>query len=234
MIGIIGGTGLEKFIDGEFVSQPDCSPYCFGKIRGVDVVFMSRHGLNHEFSPSRVPYANNVMMLKQLGCKAIVSLSACGSLRGSIKPGMIVVPKQVVDWTNRVSCYSSLGKPNHFSVADPFDEKLMELVLDVFPFKQVGSLVTIEGPRFSTRAESEMFRRLGFDLVNMTTCPECFLAKEIGVPYVVLNLVTDFDSWRKESKPVSFREVQRVMKANASKVSEALKVIVPVIEGGIE
>jgi len=231
MIGIIGGSGLEKFVDGDYTTLAGCSPYCKGKIGSTEIIFMSRHGVQHETSPTRIPYQNNIKLLKDLGCDCIISLSACGSLKGDLKPGQIVIPKQVVDWTKfRDSSYSTNSKPVHTSCADPFDEKLIEVILDVLPLKQAGTLVTIEGPRFSTRAESRMFRQLGFDLINMTTCPECFLAKELKIPYVVINMVTDFDSWKIQHKPVTFKEVQKVMQENAFKVKEALKIIVPEID----
>jgi len=224
MIGIIGGSGLEDFIKADYIYEHNTSPYCFAKIKGVNIVFMSRHGLNHELMPHEVPYKNNALKLKQLGCKAIIDLSACGSLRGVIKPGDIVVPDSVVDWTNRLSSITN----EHVSMGEVIDQDLREIILTETDCMGCNSLITIPGPRFSTKAESKMFRALDLDIINMTTCPFCFMIKELDIPYVVIAMVTDYDSW-KPNHFVTIEEVKAVMKANAKKIMPVLEVILPII-----
>jgi len=243
MIAIIGGSGLEdpKLLhNAEEVSietpHGEHSPIKKGEINGVSVTILSRHGYKHEFMPTTVPYKANIFALKKLGAKAIVATSACGSLKEEIAPGTLSFPSQFIDRTTKRDCsFSEKGKVIHESMAEPFDKGLREILIE--KAKKLGfensvdtTIVTIEGPRFSTRAESELFRSWKCDLINMTTVPEVCLAKEMKIPYQVINLVTDYDCWREEKQAVTFEEVMKVMKENAEKVKKLIIEALPEIE----
>jgi 5'-methylthioadenosine phosphorylase len=223
MIAIIGGTGLEEYVKGKYTQIIGQSAYCITKINGVDVLFISRHGLEHQLMPSNVSYKENNYLMSLHKCKAIISLSACGSLNEKIKPGMLVCPDSVIDWTMRNETHTN----RHVSMGEIFNKKLRNIILKYV--KGCKSLITIEGPRFSTRAESKMFKSFGADIINMTTCPECFLAKELGMPYCVINMVTDYDSW-KEGREVSHDEVKRIMALNVNKIVTLLDKILPEVD----
>ncbi|MFA5357643.1 MAG: S-methyl-5'-thioadenosine phosphorylase [archaeon] len=242
MIGIIGGSGLEdpKLLHNAKevkIKTPfgKHSPIKKGKINKVEVAILSRHGYKHEYSPTTVPYKANIWALKKLGCRAIIATSACGSLKEEIKPGTFSLPSQFLDRThNREQSYSEHGKVLHISMAEPFETEIKKILLK--KCKTLGyncssetTVVTIEGPRFSTKAESNFYRLLQCDLINMTTVPEVCLAKEIEIPYQVINLVTDYDCWRDGTKAVSFEEVLKVMKKNAEKVKKLIVEALPEI-----
>ena len=243
MIGIIGGSGLEdpKLLSDakEVVIESKYgvhSPIVTGKINGVDVAIMSRHGYKHEFTPCTIPYRANINALKEIGVHAIIATSACGSLREEIIPASFSFPTQFIDrTTKREQSFSDHGNVIHESMAQPFDENLRNILTQKcaelgFEYSADTTIVTIEGPRFSTLAESELFRSQHCDLINMTTVPEVCLAKEKHIPYQVINLVTDYDCWKEETKPVTFEEVMRIMKKNADKVKELIKASLPEIE----
>ncbi len=243
MIGIIGGSGLE---DSDFLKEAEeviidtpfgeHSPIKKGKIGGIEVAVLSRHGYKHEHSPSTVPYRANIFALSKVGCKAIIATSACGSLKEEIAPGTLSFPDQFIDrTTKREQSFTEKEKVIHESMAEPFDKKIREILIHNagalgFEFSADTTLITIEGPRFSTKAESNLFRSWECDLINMTTVPEVCLAKEMKIPYQVINLVTDYDCWKEETKPVTFEEVMRIMKKNADKVKELIKASLPEIE----
>ena len=242
MIGIIGGSGLEdaQFFRGAKEITIDTpygshSPIKTGTISKVEVALLSRHGYNHEHSPSTVPYKANIFALSKIGCTAIVATSACGSLREEIAPGTFSFPDQFIDrTTKREQSYTEKDSLIHESMAEPFDAKLRgilekkceELKME---YSANTTLVTIEGPRFSTRAESELLRSWGCDLINMTTVPEVCLAKEKHIPYQVVNLVTDYDCWREGTKAVTFDEVNKIVKLNIEKVKKLLTEALPEI-----
>jgi 5'-methylthioadenosine phosphorylase len=243
MIGIIGGSGLEDpqllhnaeevFIESKYGKH---SPIKKGKINGIDVAIMSRHGYKHEYCPSTIPYKANINALKELGCKAIVATSACGSLKEEIAPGTLSFPWQFIDrTTKRDTSFTSEGNVIHESMAEPFDKKLRKILeekckeLD-FEYSGETTLITIEGPRFSTYAESELFRSWNCDLINMTTVPEVCLAKEMKIPYQVINLVTDYDCWHEGEKAVTFEMIMKVMHENSEKVKKLIIEALPKIE----
>ena len=238
-IGIIGGSGLE---DPEIISDPEeyvsenqfghpSSSLLSGNIRGVDVMVISRHGREHTIPPSQVNNRANILALKQAGCTHILSTTACGSLREDIARGDIIIPDQFIDFTRHraLTFYESFepGEMKHTPMADPFSEAMREILilegralnLRIHSF---GTIITIEGPRFSTRAESNMFRSWGADLVNMSIAPEIILASEVGLPYATIAMSTDYDSWKKDEVPVTWEEVIRIFKLNVRNVSNLL------------
>jgi 5'-methylthioadenosine phosphorylase len=242
-VGIIGGSGLEnpdilkspEEIATETIYGHPSSPLLTGKIGGVDVVLLSRHGYNHTISPSKVNNRANIIALGEAGCTHIITTTACGSLRDSIKRGDIVIPDQFIDFTRHraVTFHEEFepGKLGHTPMADPFDTDLRKLIISMakelqLPVHGKGTIITIEGPRFSTRAESNLFRRWGADVINMSIAPEVILANEAHIPYATIAMSTDYDSWKTNEKPVTWEEVLRVFKQN---VHNVLNLILTVI-----
>jgi len=238
-IGIIGGSGLEKLdifdnrkelhIESSYGSTS--SSFFNGKYNDLEVYILSRHGRKHEIPPHEVNNRANIDAFKTLNVEGIIATSACGSLRDEIKRGDLVLPDQLIDFTkNRISTFHDtfIKGLEHISFGEPFDSDLRATVLRIAQEARVsihptGTLVTIEGPRFSTRAESKMFRIWGADIVNMSVAPEAALAREAGIPYCVVAMSTDYDAWKEDEEPVSWQEVLNVFKDNASKVEMILK-----------
>ncbi len=226
-IGIIGGTGVydqENFEDVKeikvFTPFGETSDLIsVGVYKNVMVAFIPRHGKNHTIPPHRVNYRANLWALKQLGVKRIIASAAVGSLREDYGPGTFVIPDQFIDRTKkRLDTFYEGGQVCHISAADPFCEQLrpffietaQKLGLDV---KKSGTYVCIEGPRFSTRAESRLFQMWKADVVGMTIYPECVLAREAELCYVSISIVTDYDVWAES--PVSTKEViEKAQKSN--------------------
>jgi 5'-methylthioadenosine phosphorylase len=239
-LGIIGGSGLysmpgltdtvEHEVETPF-GRPS-APIVTGSLEGQRVAFLARHGIGHRLSPSEIPYRANLYALKSFGVERVVSISACGSLREEFAPGQIVVPDQILDRTTlRPRTFFGEGLVAHVSVADPFCPELSELV--EIAVRQAGgvvhrggTLVTIEGPRFSTRAESNMYRTLGMSLVGMTISPEAFLAREAEMCYAVMAHVTDYDVWRATEEPVSVELVNQTLASNTTLLQAAIRVLV--------
>jgi len=245
--GIIGGSGLEnpgilKNPQKHHVVTPYgrlVSPLLCGTINNKNVVILSRHGWDHTVPPSQVNNRANIYALKQAGCTHIIATTACGSLREDIGRGDIVIPDQFIDFTHhRIHTFFEEfepGKMKHTSMADPFDRKLRDLIITSAENIKImvhpqGTVITIEGPRFSTRAESKMFRMCGADIINMSVAPEAILANEIGIPYAVIAMSTDYDSWKDDEEPVSWEEVLRIFNLNAGRVIELLKEVISRIE----
>ena len=240
-IAIIGGSGL---YDTEMIENPKevnvTTPFgnpsdsvIIGTYKGRKVAFLSRHGRGHKFTPAAVNYRANIWALKQLGVKTILASNASGSLQENYRPGELVLIDQFIDRTkNRPSSFyegksaehlkeHGLDKVCHLSAADPFCPSLREHLFRVaqklnLPVHEKGTYVCIEGPRFSTRAESRMFRQWGGDVIGMTAFPECVLAREAGMCYASVALVTDYDVWA--DKPVENTDVLATMKENVHKV----------------
>jgi 5'-methylthioadenosine phosphorylase len=234
-IAIIGGSGLEDpailmeaqevKVDTPF-GEPSSSFKC-GKIGGVEVAILSRHGRDHAIPPSQVNNRANIWAIKELGCTHIIVTTACGSLREEIDRGHLVILDQFIDFTRHrdVTFHQSFenGELNHTPMADPFDatlrKKLIQKAAELqLTFHEKGTVITIEGPRFSTRAESNMFRIWGADVINMSTAPECILANEIGIPYAAIALSTDYDCWKTDEEPVTWEEVLKVFNQNVENV----------------
>ena len=238
-VGMIGGTGLEQLnilenpeeID---VSTPFGSPsssFYTGRMGPVEVVICSRHGREHTITPTHVNNRANIAAMKALDCSMIIGTTACGSLREEIRRGDLVIPDQFIDFTRHrpVTFFDEFepGEMQHAPMADPFSEKVRNLLIESagelgLSFHPKGTVVTIEGPRFSTRAESKMFRLLGADIINMSTAPEAILAFEAGIPYGVVALSTDYDSWKHEENPVTWEEIVQVFTENVKSVTNLL------------
>jgi 5'-methylthioadenosine phosphorylase len=241
--GIIGGSGLENpeiLINPRLkkVSTPygrPSSDLICGQIEGKDVVILSRHGFQHTIPPSQVNNRANIFALREEGCTNIIATTACGSLREEIGRGDIVIPDQFIDFTRHrdITFFTEFepGKMKHAAMADPFDNVLRSLIIAAageagIRVHEKGTLVTIEGPRFSTRAESKMFRLWGADIINMSVAPEVILSNELGIPYAAIAMSTDYDSWKDDEEPVSWEEVLRIFKQNAGRVVGLLRVVI--------
>jgi len=238
-IGLIGGSGLEKLNIFENVKETGIeTPYSLpsstfltGTIGACEVYILSRHGRNHAIPPTQVNNRANIDALKQLGCEFIFATTACGSLREEIGRGDVVIADQFIDFTRlRINTFYDKfepGKMAHTPMADPFSEKLRLLLIrgcreTGISYHPTGTIVTIEGPRFSTRAESKMFRLLGADVINMSIAPEACLAMEAGIPYAAIALSTDYDSWKHDEEPVTWEDVLRVFNENVKHVTDLL------------
>ncbi|MEW6352525.1 MAG: S-methyl-5'-thioadenosine phosphorylase [Thermodesulfobacteriota bacterium] len=231
-IGMIGGSGFD---DPDFLSNvrtvkmgtpfgPLSGDLLVGKAGDAEVVLLSRHGKGHRIRPSEVNYRANIWGMKQAGVTHIIATTACGSLREEIEPGHLVFPDQFIDMTKtRQSTFHVGDQVVHIAVADPFCEKLRQILISTAVEKGVphhprGTVVTIEGPRFSTRAESRMFRLWGGDVINMSTVPEAVLAREAGICYAVAAMSTDYDCWHETEAPVTWEMIAQTMAKNVEHV----------------
>jgi 5'-methylthioadenosine phosphorylase len=236
-LAIIGGSGLYEMpglemAQEQVVSTPfgeTSAPIVVGSLEGKRVAFLARHGIGHHISPSEINYQANIYALKSLGVERIVSISACGSLREDYAPGEIVIPDQIFDFTRgRKRSFFEGGLVAHISVADPFcssfSQDLFEAVLSTgVRTHNGGSMITIEGPRFSTRAESTAYRSWGMSVIGMTSCPEAFLAREAEMCYAVMAHVTDYDVWHVSEKPVTVDMVIDILNRNTQIAQQALR-----------
>ena len=194
-----------------------------GAIQNTEVVILARHAKNHSISPTRIPFQANIWALKNSGCTHILATTACGSLRDHLTPGDLVFIDQFIDWTKLRKLSFFEDEVVHTAMPEPFDShmrmKLAETARNLgYRHHEKGVMITIEGPRFSTKAESHMFRLLGADLINMSTVPEVSLANELNIPYQSIAMVTDYDCWKENEEPVTFEMVMNTMKENAEKV----------------
>ena len=245
-IGIIGGSGLDN---PDILKNPEdnevntawgapSSPLKHGKIGGREVVLIARHGREHTITPTGVNYRANIQALKDAGCTHIVATTAVGSLREEIGRGHFVILDQFIDFTrHRNITFHDVFEPGnavHTGMADPFDAELRALLIKTadklnLNFHPKGTVVTIEGPRFSTRAESHMFRSWGADVINMSIAPEAILANEAGIPYAAVAMSTDYDCWKEDEDPVSWEDILKVFSGNVAKMTELLTTAIPVI-----
>ena len=242
-IGIIGGSGLD---DPNFLKDYEeltiktkygkpSSSIVTGTIKGVEVAILARHGRNHSIHPSGVNYRANVWSLKEIGCTHIIATTAVGSLRDEIHPGHLVFPDQFIDFTKkREYTFFDEEKVIHTPMADPFSEILRNLLIDSskklgLKYHPKGTVVTIEGPRFSTRAESNMFRMIGADVINMSTVPEVSRAKELEIEYASVAMSTDYDCWKENEESVTFEMVMETMRKNAENVKKLIVETIPKI-----
>jgi len=237
-IGIIGGSGLDdpKILRDSKEVRVD-TPYgkpssalTAGQINGVDVVLLIRHGNKHQLSPTQVNYRANIHALKEKGVTHIIATTACGSLREEIGRGDFVVIDQFIDFTRhrKTTFHESFENGmEHPLMADPFDPELRKAFYETsielgFKTHEKGTVVTIEGPRFSTRAESKMFRIWGADIINMTIASEAILANEAGIPYAAVAMSTDYDCWKEDEELVPWREILKVFDRNVDNVKKLL------------
>ncbi len=246
-IGVIGGSGLDnpdilKDVKDIEVDTPYGQPTSLlksGKIGEVDVIIIARHGREHTIPPSQVNFRANIHALKDAGCTHIIATTAVGSLKEGIGRGDLVIIDQFIDFTRhrKVSFYEKFEphKPIHTPTAEPFSDylrkKLIETVKELkLKHHEKGTVVTIEGARFSTKAESKMFRIWGADIINMSIAPECALANEAGIPYAAIAMSTDYDSWKEDEEPVTWEAVLEIFKQNVEKVTGLLLKTIPKIE----
>ena len=246
-IGIIGGSGLDdpnllqdfeiKEIDTPY-GKPS-SPLTIGKLNNIDVVIIARHGKKHTIIPTNVPNQANIHALKEQGCTNILATSACGSLKDEIKPGEFVFVDQFIDrTTKRKSTFHDKDHVCHIPMADPFCSNLRKVIKETsdslnYSSHEKGTVITIEGPRFSTRAESQLWRQWNASVINMSTVPECILAREAGICYSVICMATDYDCFQ-EGRDVNIEEVIAVFKENAEKVKKLLIETIPKIQDNQE
>jgi len=242
-IGIIGGSGLEdpQILKEKKVQEvttkfgKPSSALTIGKISGVDVVILSRHDKDHSIPPTQVNYRANIQALKNQGCTHIIATTAVGSLRDEIKPGHLVFPDQYIDrTTKRHSTFYNENQVCHIPMAEPFCKKLRKTYKETSDELGIqshakGTVITIEGPRFSTKAESRMFQSWGADIINMSTCPEVTLAREAGLCYASIAMSTDYDCFKDDIPHVTLDEVLSVMKKNADNVKKLLVNLIPKI-----
>lgn len=239
VIGIIGGSGLDNpdILKGAKDSEvkniwgAPSSPIKSGTISGTEVHIIGRHGREHTIPPTYVNNRANIQALKDLGCDYILATTAVGSLREEIDRGHLVIMDQFIDFTRkRELTFHETFEPHapaHTPMAEPFDAGLRAKMVESCKELGVtvhdkGTVVTIEGPRFSTRAESYMFRAWGADIINMSTAPEAILANEAGIPYAAVAMSTDYDCWKTDEEPVTWDDILKIFQANAENVTSML------------
>ncbi|KAJ9063062.1 S-methyl-5-thioadenosine phosphorylase [Entomophthora muscae] len=211
---------------------------------GHKIAFLARHGSGHQFNPSEIPVRANIAALKSLGVEVILAFSAVGSLREEIRPADFVLPSQIIDRTKgfRENTFFEKGVTAHAGFADPFHSKLADLIYahtkDALTlgssWHKDKTLVCMEGPAFSTRAESHLYRSWNCDIINMSVIPEAKLAREAEIAYQMICMSTDYDCWRESEEPVSVQAVMATMAQNSSNAKKALSFILPAIEEALK
>jgi 5'-methylthioadenosine phosphorylase len=238
-IAIIGGTGIyDPELFNNYKEIKIFTPYgstsdliSLGEFAGKKIAFLQRHGRGHVIPPHKINFRANIWALKELGVKQIIASSAVGSLRDDYKPGEFVLTDQFIDRTKgRLDTFYEGGQICHISAADPICPSLRHFFADYaeknnYPIHTNGTYVCIEGPRFSTRAESKLFRDWGCDIIGMTLYPEVILAREVEICYVTVSMVTDYDVWA--DKPVSAVEVLEIMQKNALNFKKLIMGAIP-------
>lgn len=246
-VGIIGGSGLDdpdilkeaRDIETSTPFGKPTSPLKIGKISDVEVILIARHGREHTIPPTQVNFRANIQALKDQSCTHILATTACGSLREEIERGDLVILDQFIDFTRlrKVSFFDEFepGDMKHTPMADPYSEELRNILIETakelnIKHHETGTVVTIEGPRFSTRAESHMFRIWGADVINMSIAPETILANEANIPYAAIAMSTDYDCWKEDEVPVTWEEILEIFGKNVNNVialiTNAIKKIV--------
>jgi 5'-methylthioadenosine phosphorylase len=236
-LAIIGGSGLYNMPGLQNTQEHDVTtpfgkpsaPIVVGELEGQRVAFLARHGIGHHIMPSEINYQANIYALKQLGTERVVSISACGSLREDYAPGQIVIPDQLFDNTKgRERTFFGEGLVVHVSVADPFCPDLSAQLENATrktaaTVHSGGAFITIEGPRFSTKVESNTFRTWGMSLIGMTASPEAFLAREAELCYAIMAHVTDYDVWHVSELPVTVEMVIQTLNKNTAVAQESIR-----------
>ena len=243
VLGIIGGSGLYA-IDGledtrwEHVRSPWGEPsdqLYFGTLQGTTVVFLPRHGRGHRLSPSDIDYRANIDALKRAGVTDLISVSACGSLREDLPPGTFVLVDQFIDRTfARARSFFGRGLVAHVSMGHPVCPRLVEALATAaqanqVPYRRGGTYLAMEGPQFSSLAESNQYRSWGCDVVGMTNMPEAKLAREAEIPYATVAMVTDYDCWHPDHDHVEVAAILRVLNENADKARALIRTVVPLL-----
>ena len=245
-LGIFGGSGFYSLLQ-HMKSYAIHTPYgppsdrfMVGELGGVQVAFLPRHGRHHQYPPHRINYRANLWGMKELGVERIISPGACGSLQGEIRPGTFVLCDQFVDRTGRQDATFFDGPAAvHINCAESYCPEMRNLCSGTaerlkIPCRNGGTAVIINGPRFSTRAESKWYHSIGWDVINMTQYPEVVLARELGMCYLNISLVTDWDVWIADEegvKSVTADEVGRVFKANNERMRLLLEEMIPALNG---
>jgi 5'-methylthioadenosine phosphorylase len=239
-IGVIGGSGVYKIEGIEVVKEhkvvtPFGSPsseIIEAKLNGVSFYFLPRHGKHHSLTPSEINYRANIFALKELGVDYLVSVSAVGSLKEEFPPATFVIVDQFIDWTKglRERTFFNNGFVGHVSVAEPVEKQLQQMIIEACKEEKVkygvgGSYVCIEGPQFSTKAESSIYRSFGASVIGMTNVPEAYLAKEAGMAFATIAMVTDYDCWKEEH--CTLEEIMKVMATNNRQAHAVLKNLIP-------
>jgi 5'-methylthioadenosine phosphorylase len=241
-VGIFGGSGFYSFLDDAETVELETpfgapsAPVTIGEIDGTRVAFLPRHGRDHQFPPHAVPAKANLWAMRMLGVHSMVGPCAAGSLNAAIAPGDFVVLDQLVDRTHgRPDTFYDRGEPHHVAFADPYCGAIAPIVVDVarelgVTVHPTGTVVVIQGPRFSTRAESRWYRAQQWDVVNMTQYPEAYLARELGIHYTGIALVTDYDTGVEDDPsvvPVTQEQVFAFFEENVHRIRDLLMALVP-------
>ncbi|HEX5280011.1 MAG TPA: S-methyl-5'-thioadenosine phosphorylase [Micropepsaceae bacterium] len=243
VLGIIGGSGVYDIAGLEaahwrHVGSPwgeASDDLLFGRLSGVDLVFLPRHGRGHVHSPTTINYRANIDALKRAGCTDIISVSACGSLREELAPGHFVLADQFIDRTHaREKSFFGDGFVAHVSLAHPVCPRLVKALSDAaaaesIPCRTGGTYLAMEGPQFSTLAESRLYRSWGCDVIGMTAMPEANLAREAELPYAIVAMVTDYDCWHPDHDHVTVEQVVRVLLENADRARALVKRVIPML-----
>jgi len=242
-LGIIGGSGIYQMEMLNDVIQVDIeTPYgntsdvlTIGRMHDVRVAFLPRHGRGHRVLPGEINYRANIYALKKIGVERIISISACGSMREDFAPRDIVVPDQIFDFTKgRNNTFFGDGVVTHVSFSDPYCLELSELLINAIrktgaKVHTGGTFLTIEGPRFSTKGESKIFRQWGVDIIGMTAMPEAILAREAEICYSTMAHITDYDVWHESEEPVSIQMLTDNLTANTEITKQVISELVPMI-----
>ena len=245
-IGVIGGSGLDNLdIFQQSQEKEVLTPYGkpssslkYGNIQGVEVILLARHGREHTIPPTQVNFRANIHALKQAGCTHILASTAVGSLKQEVKPGDLVILDQFIDFTRhrQFTFHQEFepGQAKHTPMAEPFSDDLRKILSDScdqlnLVHHKKGTVATIEGPRFSTKAESHMFRQWGADVINMTVSTEAILANEVAIPYAAIAMSTDYDCWKEDEEPVTWDAIMQTFKTNADNVTKLLINVIPKI-----
>ncbi len=240
-IGVFGGSGFHSLLDSSETYRVDTpygapsAPVTVGEIAGRTVAFLPRHGIDHQYPPHMIEYRANMWAMKQLGVTRIIGPNACGSLQPDVKPGDFVICDQFVDrtWGRKDTFYDG-PTTTHVSSADPYCPTMRQVAIDTaatlgITAHPTGTVVVIQGPRFSTRAESKWFAAQGWEVINMTQYPECYLARELEICYCNISLITDHDAGAEGSVPVTNDEVLRVFNENNTKVRDLIQAMIPAL-----
>lgn len=242
MLGVIGGSGLYNIpdlvsgesIDVETPFGPPSDQILIGTVDGFDVAFLPRHGRHHQFSPTNVPVRANIWAMKSIGVQRLISVSAVGSLREDLHPLDLVVPDQIFDRTTSRTRTFFDDIVVHVALADPFCEEARQRLLSAIERSGRsahggGTYICIEGPQFSTKAESRVYRSWGADVIGMTAMPEARLAREAGLCYVTLAMVTDYDVWHETEEAVSVQAVVENLRRNVANAQNVLRMALPLL-----
>jgi len=244
-LGVIGGSGLYNMKGLEIVEEravdtpfgPPSAELVVGRLGGRTVAFLPRHGRGHAIPPSEINFRGNIFAMKQAGVRRLLSVSAVGSMKEEIRPGEFAVPDQFIDrTTRRVSTFFTTGMVGHVGLADPVCPALSRLLAATAreagnTVHEGGTYICIEGPQFSTRAESLVYRQWGVDLIGMTNVTEAKLAREAGLCYATLALVTDYDCWREEEEAVTVEAILAIMHDNVERAQAVVQALVPGLSG---